>query len=175
VPNYEPNLDLFRRVFGSDISDCRAELIKSALGWSCVYRLTLTREGQPLRESVIVKTIDSAAPLDKFQAERELRFYETLHPRLDIPKARVHFLHTDEAAGVHLIILEDLAPRLWIPAHPYQWTAGEIKAILRAYEAPLSEALAAERQAFALLAASPDRNEGIAAFLEKRPPRFVGR
>jgi enoyl-CoA hydratase len=48
-------------------------------------------------------------------------------------------------------------------------------AVLRAQEQPLADALAAERQAFALLAASEDRREGIAAFLAKRPAQFQGR
>ena len=48
-------------------------------------------------------------------------------------------------------------------------------AVLRAFELPLDEGLAREREAFAALAATHDRNEGIAAFLEKRPPQFTGR
>ncbi len=47
-------------------------------------------------------------------------------------------------------------------------------AVLRAFELPLQEGLVREREAFAALAATHDRNEGIAAFLEKRPPRFTG-
>jgi enoyl-CoA hydratase len=47
--------------------------------------------------------------------------------------------------------------------------------VLMAYESALTPALEAERKAYMLLAASEDRNEGIAAFLEKRTPRFEGR
>ena len=49
------------------------------------------------------------------------------------------------------------------------------EAVLLAEEAPLSAALNAERTAFVVLAASQDRQEGISAFLEKRPARFQGR
>jgi enoyl-CoA hydratase len=49
------------------------------------------------------------------------------------------------------------------------------EAVLMAYESALTPALEAERKAYMLLAASEDRNEGIAAFLEKRTPRFEGR
>lgn len=49
------------------------------------------------------------------------------------------------------------------------------EAVLLSYESGLSVALDAERKSFVLLAASHDRNEGIAAFLEKRMPIYLGR
>lgn len=48
------------------------------------------------------------------------------------------------------------------------------EAILQAYEMPLSQALAVERRNFVLLAGTDDRNEGIAAFIEKRPANWRG-
>jgi enoyl-CoA hydratase len=49
------------------------------------------------------------------------------------------------------------------------------EAVLNAYETGLSAALEGERKAFVLLAATEDRNEGIAAFLAKRAPVYRGR
>lgn len=48
-------------------------------------------------------------------------------------------------------------------------------AVLAAAETSLSAGLALERAHFATLAASQDRQEGIRAFLEKRPPQWQGR
>lgn len=49
------------------------------------------------------------------------------------------------------------------------------EALLKAYETTLESGLAFERKAFTLLAGTEDRNEGIAAFMEKRSPVFRGR
>ena len=135
VPIYEPNLDLLRQAFGNSIESCQAELIKVALGWSRVYRVTLTRKGQgpSSRETVVVKTMDPNGPPTSLEAIRELRYYEILHPKLSIAKPRVYFLTTDEATGFHVIVMEDLSPTHRIPTHPYQWTYEEIQSVLRAY------------------------------------------
>ena len=49
------------------------------------------------------------------------------------------------------------------------------EAVNAAYEMSLTDALAHERRLFYLLFASEDQKEGMAAFLEKRDPDFMGR
>lgn len=49
------------------------------------------------------------------------------------------------------------------------------EAINRAYESPLSEGLLFERRLFHALFATNDQKEGMAAFLDKRTPRFKNR
>ncbi len=49
------------------------------------------------------------------------------------------------------------------------------EAILASFEVPLETGLELERRAFAVLAGSKDREEGIAAFMQKRKPKFEGR
>jgi enoyl-CoA hydratase/carnithine racemase len=48
-------------------------------------------------------------------------------------------------------------------------------AIDAGWDRPLSEALGIERACYEVVLASDDRNEGLAAFAEKRPPAFKGR
>lgn len=49
------------------------------------------------------------------------------------------------------------------------------EALLNSFETSLSSGLEFERKAFVILAATEDRNEGIAAFMEKRRPQFKGK
>ncbi|HWP59876.1 MAG TPA: enoyl-CoA hydratase-related protein [Candidatus Acidoferrales bacterium] len=62
-----------------------------------------------------------------------------------------------------------------IAGKPPLAVAAAKQAILRAFNAPLDEALEFERKSFYLLLASEDRQEGMKAFIEKRKPVFKGK
>jgi methylglutaconyl-CoA hydratase len=49
------------------------------------------------------------------------------------------------------------------------------RAIDGGFDLPLPEALAHERACYAVVLESEDRDEGLAAFTEKRPPKFTGK
>jgi aminoglycoside phosphotransferase (APT) family kinase protein len=133
LQTYKPNTELLRQALGNDIEDCHAELIKVAPGWSRVYRVTPTSQGHPKRDSVVMKIINPNGSSSTIEAERELRFYQIIHPELCIPKPRVYYSNTDEKTGSHIIVMEDLALSHRIPAHPYQWTRDELPSVLSAY------------------------------------------
>ncbi|MFT4523228.1 MAG: enoyl-CoA hydratase [Bacteroidia bacterium] len=48
------------------------------------------------------------------------------------------------------------------------------ESLLKAFEMPLQEALSFERKNFYMLFATEDQKEGMAAFVEKRKPNFIG-
>jgi aminoglycoside phosphotransferase (APT) family kinase protein len=77
--------------------------------------------------------MDPNGPPGEFDAVRELRYYQILHPQLPIAKPEVYSLTTDEETGFHVIVMEDLSFTHNTPTHPHQWTYEELKSVLCAY------------------------------------------
>ena len=71
-----------------------------------------------------------------------------------------------------LIAAVELADEL--AAQPPIAVAGVLRAVVGAEHLPLDDALRIERDAVRRCNRSADQAEGMAAFLEKRPPEFTG-
>jgi len=102
-----------------------------------------------------LQLILSAAPIDAHEALRIGLVNEVLAPDALIARA--------EAILGQIAGNAPLAVRL------------ATEAVLRGMDVPLADGLALEGALFAVCAASADKDEGTAAFLAKRAPRFSGR
>jgi len=79
-----------------------------------------------------------------------------------------------EVTAVEMTIERAIALAKSIASKPSLAVQQAKEVLLQAFESHLQAGIAYERKAFTVLSATEDRNEGIAAFLEKRPPQYKG-
>ena len=89
-------------------------------------------------------------------------------------EAEAHGLVT-RLVPAHQVVPAALQLAASISAMPPVAVAAAVEAVRAAEELPLRDGLALERRLFYLLFSTEDQKEGMQAFLEKRPPRWVGR
>ncbi len=144
---YQPSLSFFRSVIHPGLKKITVESIKSSSTPATVYRLRLESDGRGGPRSLIVKRIDQNWPDDPQGHRREMRFYASLLPKLDMPQPRVYYAGQEPETGQGLVIMADLSHSHYFPQPEHVWKQAEIEQILRTYarlHAAGEAALAAE-------------------------------
>lgn len=107
--------------------------------------------------SVIIKRTAHADASGALSPDREYRFYTHIAPRLSIPSAKLYYAGVDRVTQARVLVLEDLEPRYIFHPPDREWSADEVRCILRAYAA-------LHARGAALLREMPDRDWLMAHF-----------
>jgi enoyl-CoA hydratase len=94
--------------------------------------------------------------------------------RIGAPRARELGVVSEVVPGAELLASAARLAAELAGAGPLAVTQAK-RAIDGGLSLPLPEALAHERACYEIVLESEDRNEGLAAFVEKRPPKFTGK
>lgn len=130
---YEPSLALLRSVVSPDIREASAELIKHSSTPAESYRVQLDSDSSSVPALVLVKRIRDGWPDDPRGHEREVRFYQTILPKLDINHPHIYYAGRDPGTAQHLVIMEDVSDSHRFPPADHRWSQQEIELILKAY------------------------------------------
>ena len=130
---YTPSPQFLRETVHPDIREASATPIKQSSNPATVYRVRLFGDGPLKLSSVIVKHIRPDWPGDPCGHEREVRFYNTLLPRLRIPHGRIHYAGPQPFTDNQMVIMEDLSASHYFPSRSRAWSQGEIYAVLDSY------------------------------------------
>ena len=84
----------------------------------------------------------------------------------------IHQLERDTGNATAVLVVLGIFGALWAGSGAM---SSVVKAVNRAYETTLAEGIRFERRIFHSLFATEDQKEGMRAFAEKRPAKFVNR
>lgn len=136
-----PSLPFLREVIHPHLHSVRATRFKVSASPSALYRLTLeyapNAEGLQgeMPSSLILKRIAPDWEEDEYGWVREVRFYSTLYPHLQLDYGRVYFAGAEPDTNYQIVILEDRSATHRFPPPTHLWHEEEIVPIVRAYAA----------------------------------------
>jgi hypothetical protein len=131
---YQPNLAVLRAWVSPHICDFSVRQIKISANPSAVYRIKLAyTEGHRGPPALIVKHIAPDWLGDPHGADREVRFYAELLPKLPTQWLRVFFAGLEAETGYRLVVMEDVSSCFWFPDPMHLWTWTELCCVMRTY------------------------------------------
>lgn len=133
---YTPSLAFFQKVVHPEICTVTGTCFKVSASPSALYRVELDYEsgyGEAGPRTVIVKRIAPDWRDDPYGHDREVNFYGSLYPRLELQQGRVYFAGVEPESEYRLVIVEDMGGSHRFPPPTHPWSEQELRPILQTY------------------------------------------